>query len=382
MKSEKKYSFRQLMNDLHLWLGIGSSIVLFIVCLTGTIYTFKSEIQSMMAPEMYKLTEVKDEVLPINELKEFVESSYQGKVQRVSIANQKDKPYMFSVGFKDKEKKNETVYLNPYTKEVVGSGKGPGDEFFMTVFKLHRWLLLESEIGRPIVGVATLIFVFLSISGLILWFPKKIKGWKSFKPGFKIKFNAKWKRINHDLHNTLGFYTLLIVVIMSLTGLCWSFEWYKDGLSKVLGTKVFGGRNEAKPESTFVDIKTITLAEALDIANKELPYVARNISISMPKDSIGSYEINKNDLARFNESATDRVFIDQYSGSVLKKEVFADKTVGEKISASIKPLHLGDIYGKFSKTIYFIVCLIATTLPVTGIFIWLNKMKKSPSKKV
>lgn len=382
MKAEKKYSFRQLMNDLHLWLGIGSSIVLFIVCLTGTIYTFKSEIQSMMAPEMYKLTEVRDEVLPINELMEHVEVTYQGKVQRVSIANQQDKPYVFSIGFKDKEKKNETVYLNPYTKEVVGSGKGPADEFFMTVFKLHRWLLLESEIGRPIVGVATIIFVFLSISGLILWFPKKIKGWKSFKPGFKIKFKARWKRINHDLHNTLGFYTLLIVVIMSLTGLCWSFEWYKDGLSKVLGTKVFGGRNEVKPESTFVDSKTITLEEALDIANKELPFTARTISISIPKDSVGSYEINKNDLARFNESATDRVFIDQYNGSVLKKEIFSDKTVGEKISASIKPLHLGDIYGKFSKTIYFIVCLIATTLPVTGIFIWLNKMKKGPSKKV
>ncbi|MCC9042016.1 PepSY domain-containing protein [Myroides sp. M-43] len=382
MKSPKKYSFRQLMNDLHLWLGIGSSIILFVVCLTGTIYTFKSEIQSMIAPDMYKLTVVKEEFLPIDELREYVETTYQGKVQRVSISNSQDKPYQFSVGFKDKEKKNETVYLNPYTKEVVGSGKGPGDEFFMTVFKLHRWLLLESEIGRPIVGGATIIFVFLSISGLILWFPKKMKGWKSIKPGFKIKYKANWKRINHDLHNTLGFYTLLIVVIMALTGLCWSFEWYKDGLSKVLGTKVFGGRNEVKPESAFADNKTITLSEAINIANKELPFTSRTISVSIPKDSIGSYEINKNDLARFNESATDRVFIDQYSGAVLKKEVFADKSVGEKISASIKPLHLGDIYGKFSKTIYFIVCLIATTLPVTGIFIWLNKMKKDKKKKV
>ncbi|SEQ78739.1 Uncharacterized iron-regulated membrane protein [Myroides profundi] len=370
------------MNDLHLWLGIASSLILFVVCLTGTIYTFKSEIQKLLAPDMYKLTVVKDEVLPIDEMKTYVESTFQGTVQRVSITHKKDAPYVFSVSFAEKEKKNETVYLNPYTNEVVGSGKGPADEFFMTVFKLHRWLLLESEIGRPIVGIATIIFVFLSVSGLILWLPKKIKGRKSFKPGFKIKFNANWKRINHDLHNTLGFYTLIIVLIMSLTGLCWSFEWYRDGLSKVLGTKVFGGRNEVKPESVIQDDKTISLAQAIDIANKELPFMARTITISIPKDSVGSYEINKNDLARFNETVTDRVFIDQYSGDIIKQDLFNDKSVGEKIASSIRALHFGDIYGMFSKVIYFIVCLIATSLPITGIFIWINKMKKGTSNKV
>lgn len=369
------------MNDLHLWLGIASSLVLFVVCLTGTIYTFKSEIEEWIEPERYHITEVKEQALPIDELRGVVETQTKGKVQRVSLSNDTATPYVFSVKIKGGEKRGESVYVNQYTGEVIAQGKGKASEFFMTVFKLHRWLLFESEVGRPIVGTATIIFVFLSISGLILWFPKKIKGWKSLKPGFKIKFKANWKRINHDLHNTLGFYTLLIVVIMSLTGLCWSFDWYRDGLSTVLGTKVFGGRDEVKPESILAETNTITLAQAIDIANKELPFTARSISISIPKDSIGSFEINKNDLARFNESATDRVFIDQYNGAVLKKEVFADKTTGEKISASIKALHLGDIYGKFSKTIYFIVCLIATSLPITGIFIWLNKMKKTNKKK-
>lgn len=381
MKKDKKYTFRKLMNDLHLWLGIASSLVLFVVCLTGTIYTFKSEIEEWLEPERYHITAIKEQVLPIDELKVLVEKTTNGKVQRVSLSNDVAKPYVFAVKTKGEDKRGDSVYVNQYTGEVIAQGKGKASEFFMTVFKLHRWLLLESEVGRPIVGTATIIFVFLSISGLILWFPKKIKGWKSFKPGFKVKFKANWKRINHDLHNTLGFYTLLVVLIMSLTGLCWSFDWYRDGLSTVLGTKVFGGRDEVKPESAFTEAKTISLEQAIAIANKELPFTARTLSIAIPKDSIGSYEINKNDIARFNESATDRVFLDQYSGLVLKKEAFADKSVGEKVSASIKALHLGDIYGKFSKTIYFIVCLIATSLPITGIFIWLNKMKKTTKKK-
>ncbi|MCA4805995.1 PepSY-associated TM helix domain-containing protein [Myroides odoratimimus] len=383
MKTKKKNAFRKLMNDLHLWLGIASSLILFVVCLTGTIYTFKSEIQQMLAPDMYKLTVVKDEVLPIDTMKAFVESTYQGKVQRVSIKNKKNAPYVFSVGFKDKDKKNETVYLNPYTNEIVGVGRGPADEFFMTVFKLHRWLLLDMKIGRPIVGIATIIFVFLSISGLILWFPKKIKGWKSIKPGFKIKFNANWKRINHDLHNTLGFYTLIIVLIMSLTGLCWSFEWYKDGLSSVLGAKVFGGRNEVKPESTLTEgAKTLDLSDVIQRANQTISYEYRTMTVSFPKGDKGSFEVSKNEAARFNETVTDRVFIDQYSGDIIRQDMFSDKSVGEKVASSIRALHFGDIYGMFSKVIYFIVCLIATSLPITGIFIWINKMKKGTSNKV
>jgi len=381
MKTKKTSPFRKLMNDLHLWLGIASSLVLFVVCLTGTIYTFKTEIQEGLDPGRYQLTtKGEGQVLAVSTLVQQVEATTGGKVQRVILANQVSKPYVFSVSMGEEGKRPEAVHVNPYTGEILGSGKGPADEFFMTVFKLHRWLLLDSAIGRPIVGISTIIFCFLSISGLILWFPKKIKGWKSIKPGFKIKFNANWKRINHDLHNTLGFYTLILVLIMSLTGLCWSFEWYRNGLSSVLGAKVFGGRNEVKPESIVQDKQTISLQEALDIANKEMEYEYRTLSASLPKDEKGTFEVNKNELARWNETVNDRVFIDQYSGAVVKKEIFATKSTGEKIASSIRALHFGDIYGLFSKIIYFISCLIATSLPITGIFIWLNKMKKKPKK--
>ncbi|MTG97559.1 PepSY domain-containing protein [Myroides sp. BIT-d1] len=369
------------MNDIHLWLGIGSSVILFVVCLTGTIYTYKSEIQTWLAPSMYKIAEVGDTKVSLNKLQSDIEQQYNGVVSRVSISDNAIKPYVFSVSFADKDKRGETVYVNPYNGEVLGEGRGPASEFFMTVFKLHRWLLLDMKIGRPIVGVSTIIFIVLSISGMILWLPKKVKGWKSFRPGFQVKFKANWKRINHDLHNTLGFYTFAVLFVLSITGLCWSFEWYRDGLSKVLGTKVFGGRNEVKPLSNVVeDGRSIRLEDALALADKALPYQARTVTVTLPKNAEGSFEISKNELARFNETVTDRVFIDQYTGVVIRKELFSEKSIGEKLSASIRPLHFGDIYGGFSKFIYFIVCLIATSLPITGLFIWLNKMKKKSKK--
>lgn len=378
MGKKKSYTFRKFINDVHLWLGIASALVLFIVCLTGTIYTFKSEIEEFIEPHKYSLKGAIVETYDLDALTAFVAKESGLKVQRVTVGNNPLEPVQFSVAAKEKGKRGETLYVDPYKREILGSGKGPASEFFMTVFKLHRWLLLDSNIGRPIVGWATIIFVILSISGLILWLPKKIKGWKSFKQGFKIKFNAKWKRINHDLHNTLGFYSLFLILVMSFSGLCWSFDWYRSGLSVVLGTEVFD-RSETKIGSVEVEGKeTIDIKEALDVANEILSYDARTTTISFPKEAKGVIEVHKNELNRFNETVFDKVFIDQYSGDIIKVEYFGDKSLGEKIAAQIKPLHLGTIYGTFSKVLYFIVCLIATSLPITGIFIWLNKMKKKP----
>lgn len=381
MKNPKKYGFRKLMNDLHLWLGVASALVLFVVCLSGTIYTFRSEVEQWLEPEKYTIAEVLPSKYSVEDLIVFVEAETKGKVTRVVTESEANKPYVFSVSAGEKGKRDDSFSVNPYTKEILGSGKSVAAPFFGEVMKLHRWLLFDSSIGRPIVGIATLIFIVLSITGLFLWFPKKIKGWKSMKPGFKIKFKAKWKRVNHDLHNTLGFYTLLVVLIMAVTGLCWSFEWYRAGLSQVLGVKVFGGRDEVKPESVWKeDAKSLTYSQALALADENFPYQGQT-TVSFPKGEKGSFEIQKKDSNRFNKTAYDRMFVDQFSGEIIKKELFDDKKMGDKVASQIKAIHLGDIYGLFSKILYFIVCLIATSLPITGVFIWINKMKKKPSKK-
>jgi len=65
---------------------------------------------------------------------------------------------------------------------------------------------------------------------------------------------------------------------------------------------------------------------------------------------------------------------------VLKKELFDDKDLNVQVASLIKPLHTGEIFGILSNFIYFLACLIATSLPVTGTIIWLNKMKKKKRK--
>lgn len=114
---------------------------------------------------------------------------------------------------------------------------------------------------------------------------------------------------------------------------------------------------------------------ALKIAAGQLNY-AGVTRLGFPEAKTVTFTVSKNNSNAWNTAAADKLVIDAYSGSILKKEAFASKTTGQKIAASIRSIHTGEIYGMFSKIIYFICCLIATSLPVTGTFIWINKMKK------
>lgn len=416
---------RKLFNDLHLWMGIASGIILFVVCLSGTIYTFSTEIQEMLEPEKFKV-EVQPGTtpLPAEAIIAKVAAETGGKVSSITIPADASRSYTLNVKKAEKkegegrggeskggsEKGGEgkkgpegavaksgpaggpgakgggrgdrgTNYLvNPYTGAVLGTTDGPASEFFMSMFRLHRWLLLDQEVGRPIVGWATVIFTLIIISGLVIWVPQKVKNWRQ---GLKIKWSGNWKRINHDLHNSLGFYSSFLLLVMSLTGLTWSFEWYKDGFYKVLGVEHPRDRKEepifSAVPANFAEATKPQIAAYLQAADQALPYTG-DYRISLPTDSAATIAISKTKVGFFAPSGADKLQLDQYNAATLKTDIFSEKGLNDKIGMSIKALHVGDIYGTFSKILYFIACLIATSLPVTGTIIWINKLRKKSKK--
>ncbi|WP_185263950.1 PepSY-associated TM helix domain-containing protein, partial [Elizabethkingia anophelis] len=122
--------------------------------------------------------------------------------------------------------------------------------------------------------------------------------------------------------------------------------------------------------------KPMSNEEPILAVNKVLPYDGE-VTINFAKDSVGTVSISKNRTGFFAPSAGDKLTLDQYSGEVLERDVFREKPFNQRASASIKALHIGDIYGPFTKMLFFISCLTATPLPITGVMIWINKMKKT-----
>ena len=371
MKKKKTYTLRKFINDVHLWLGLASGIILFLVCLSGTILAFEHEIKEAFAEELQVVPN--GDKISIAVLKEKITTENSGVLTGISIPEAADEPYVFTVKENPNERRGTNLMVNPYTGESLKPSANPADAFCFFFFKMHRWLLLDSAIGRPIVGVATIIFLIISITGLVLWFPKKVK-WKNVKSGFKIKTKANWKRVNHDLHNTLGFYALIFIVIMGITGLCWSFEWYRECLGDVIGAKVF---NRSSPEFDLnenSDAAAISLTEVLKTADTLFDYPGA-VTVNLPGERSAFYSIRKKDDSAWSPSTSDVAYVSN-TGEVLAVEKFSDKPFNVQIASLIKPLHTGEVFGFFSKFIYFLACLIGTSLPVTGTLIWINKLKK------
>jgi uncharacterized iron-regulated membrane protein len=170
---------------------------------------------------------------------------------------------------------------------------------------------------------------------------------------------------------------------MGITGPQWSFPWYREALQKTLGTHKPHDAVPQKAATSELPVgkpaRVLTAEEYIMAANAVLRYEG-DYTISLPADSIAPVSVAKNKLGFFAPAASDKLLLDQYTAQTLEVDLFSDKPFNERVAGSIKALHVGDIYGLFSKILYFIACLIATSLPVTGTLIWINKMKKKPGK--
>jgi uncharacterized iron-regulated membrane protein len=410
---EKKRSIwkriRKFFNDVHLWLGLASGIIVVVVCFSGTIYVYQAELKEWSAPELFKVDQpVNTSPLSLETVINKIEKEKEGKATVVKIADSPTKPWHISIKAESKEKKEGaakpaqaprggrpnmgTVYaVNQYTGEIIGdvsSLKNGTTEFLRTMFSLHRWLMLDRveeplfgelpnrKLGSYITGTATILFTLGVLTGMVIWFPQKLKNWKQ---GLKVKWDANWKRINHDIHNTLAFYSLIFLFLMGITGPQWSFEWYREGLQKSLGTYQSPDTPRPTPPTSTVPADSVAQREGIErivsIANTTLPY-SGDLSITLPNNAEGIFAVAKNKTGFFAPAASDRIVIDQYSADVISVDRFSDKPFNERVAGSIKALHLGDVYGQASKFLYFLSCLVATSLPITGTIIWINKLSK------
>jgi uncharacterized iron-regulated membrane protein len=421
---------RKFFNDIHLWIGLASGIIVILICLSGTLYVFNTELREMASPELYKVKHDNGaKPIPIEDLIAKVKASTGGKVASVKISADANISYQFMVRLKEKGegkkgaekgehkaegksaekgkkpekgkegpgggKRPSAFAVNQYTGKILGNiseSKTATASFMQTMFSLHRWLLLDKiekpligelenrKLGSYISGTATILFTLGVITGMVIWFPQKIRAWKQ---GLKVKWSGSWKRKNHDLHNSLGFYACIFLFLMGITGPQWSFPWYREALKKTLGTyrpEDFEAPKDPESKLTLAGAKPLNIADYILAADRALPYKG-DYSVSLPKDSTSAIAITKNKTGFFAPSAGDKLLLDQYTASVLKTEIFKDKPFNERVSNSIKALHLGDVYGMFTKIIYFFACLIATSLPITGTIIWLNKLKKKNKAK-
>nr|WP_302850281.1 PepSY-associated TM helix domain-containing protein [Polaribacter sp. AHE13PA] len=375
------------MSVLHLWLGLLSSVIIFIVCLSGSIYAFKTQIENLIDSDVVYIKSNNSSKIAIDTILNNFENQF-GGATNITVFKENNKSILVSSFSRNNI--GVSAYYNPISGELLGTKNQNSIAFFDFILEVHRFLL-AGDVGKFINGVAVLMFIFLLFSGFIIWLPKRIN---QLKKSLKIKLDAKFYRVNYDLHRVLGFYSILLLFFISVTGLYVSFHWVKNVVIVGLGgdSIVISDTNIALKASLsssfnvlFDDLSTkenTVIKQKSDLqtllikTDSVLKYNGTKV-IQLANENTKSININKmntDNLLHFYVPDKIEFSID---GKVRKQELFTNLPLHEQFKLIAKPLHTGEIMGLPSIIIYFLISLVGCSLPITGFIIWFKKISKN-----
>ncbi|MEO8473104.1 MAG: PepSY-associated TM helix domain-containing protein [Chryseolinea sp.] len=377
---DKKRTVKYWIGRIHLWLGLTTGSIVFVLAITGCIYAFQAEIQNILQPYRFVLAEDKQTLSPAH-FKEIGEKTLPDKHMHAIVYGRPGKAVQITYYNADPEY-YYIVYLNPYSGEVLKvSNENAG--FFRFILDGHFYLWLPHEIGQPIIASATLIFLFMTISGIVLWWPKNKN---ATKQRFTIKWSAKWRRKNYDLHNVLGFYCTWIALILAVTGLVWGFTWFAEGVYKITGGEKSMVYEEPLSDTTNANkgILALSMNKLYETIRRDNPK-AEVIEVHIPMESSSALEVSVNPDDETYWS-TDYRFFDQYSLKELEvNHVYgklANASVADKLLRMNYDIHTGAVMGLPGKFLAFFGSLVIATLPITGFYIWLGRRHKDRLKNL
>lgn len=401
---------RKIFRNIHLWLSVPFGILITLICFSGAALVFEKEVMELCHHELYFVKKVEAAPLPMEQLMTKVAATLPDSVSvtGVNISSDPERAYQVTLS----KPRRASMYVDQYTGEIMG--KYERAPFFNFMFRMHRWLLDSMKQdggifwGKMIVGTSTLMFVFVLISGIVVWWPRTRK---ALKNSLKIVANKGWRRFWYDLHVAGGMYALVFLLAMALTGLTWSFQWYRTGFYKTFGVEVQpsmghgnaaanattkGGKREESPEGRSGrpgnrGEKPEGRGEHSESreGRKRSPYTnwqqiyeqlaEANPDYKLISVSDGSASVA---LPRFgNQRGTDRYKFNPRNGEITETTLYKDLDNFGKIRGWIYSVHVGSWGGMLTRILTFIAALVGASLPLTGYYLWIRRLMKRKIKR-
>ncbi|MBW4468805.1 MAG: PepSY domain-containing protein [Stenomitos rutilans HA7619-LM2] len=365
--------FRNWLFVLHRYLGLMVGLIAIVIGLTGSLLVFHTEISELQQHHQIGTITPQGRPLPIETIINAVKPIYANRSDAVlQVLDAPTKPNApFRVVYATKANDWIENYVHPYTGAVLGNTLKPNatEHFFSTAYKLH-YSLLAGDIGIKIAGIVGLLMCILTLTGAMLW-----PGWRKLIAGFTIKWNAHPKRVNFDLHKVVGMIAVAFLFFTFFTGFCWNFYEFSEPFIRVVTLSP----SKTEPVSQVVAKQApLRLADQLQTAQAALPDAAlRRIYFpAKPEDALRFRFKLPQESVSYGES---NVYLDQYSGVVLRVDHGLKLPLGDRVLNAFVPLHYGTFGGLPTRIFYVFVGLTPLILFTTGFVMWwYRKRKKQP----
>ncbi|MFD2581079.1 PepSY-associated TM helix domain-containing protein [Pedobacter vanadiisoli] len=361
----KNRKFKNAIRNIHLWLGLATGLVVIIISITGALYVFEEEIRDLTQKDYRYVSLQQKPFIGLDKvISGFEKLSPKDELRLIRIEDA-----LPNATVELTSKKGKVYYFNPYDATLIKRG---GEDWLQVVEHIHTSLLL-GKTGKFIVQWSVVIFVLMLITGLILWFPGQMR---LLKQSLTIKRKASFKRLNYDLHNVLGFYASVVLLITALSGLYFAFKEVKNAASFFTGSKLGQGKTIVSAKPAHIDPLFIRYNKIYTEAKTKYPG-----AISTSFSLRGKGELRLRMIYPYRWARRQNTFFyEEATGTMIRAKLYKDFNGADLIEATNYDLHTGRLLGLPGKILSFLAALVAASLPVTGFIIWLKKGKKRKKK--
>jgi uncharacterized iron-regulated membrane protein len=340
---------------MHRYAGLILGVPILILALTGCLLVFQESLDRFLNPHLLVVTP-QDRRVSLQSLADRVRSTYPADtVQAIRTPSDPDRAAIASLR---RDNAFVVAFLDPYTGEIKGERSNASLPMAL-INRLHTGHV-AGRVGQTVVGAITVVTLLGVLSGLFLWWPRKI---------LTLKRGTNWRRTNFDLHSVLGIFSSLVLLFTLLSGI--TLAW-KAPIDRFL-VRWIDGHEIQKPvrlESTPVEGgRPLTLDEAVAISDQALPGT-RFIGINIPQDAKAAYSILRNFPEDKTGGGRSRVVVDQWSGKVLDVVNSRKLPLGTRIVNFADPTHVGIVLGLPTVILAFLGAAALAGQTVTGFLIW------------
>lgn len=371
--------FKKVLFQLHWFLGISAGLVLSIMGISGAFYSFEAEIVTALNPGVLRVQARDGGMLAPVELVARIETETGDKIAGLWLDKRDDSAARVFFTPPPGERRGPMRFFDPYTGELLGTPQGQG--FFHFMLQLHRWLAM-GDFGKQLTGASTLALIFFCLSGLYLRWPRQAASWRAW---LTLDWARKGRSFNWDLHAVAGTWVLLFYLCAALTGLFWSYNWYRQGLNTLLadapagqeqprgekrGQGRQGGRVPAGP-APVVDYPALwqglqqAAGPGLAAWNLRLPPVAGQPATVF-------YLLDDAPHPR----AFNQLQLDPGSGRLISHERYGDKSFKAQLLASVYALHVGEYFGLPGRILMMLASAAMPLFFITGWLLYLDRRRK------
>ena len=364
-------SVRDLARTLHRALGLAAGVFLVVAGLSGSALVFRAEIDRALNPHLLVAAPARNAAAraPLQPALDRVARMYPGEpVTRVRVPQTVEGTWELWLGAAPAR----YAYVDPWRGTVLGA-REPTEFLTGWLFLLHSHLL-AGERGHLVAGVAALVLVALSASGLVAWWPRRPpwRAWSLWRQSLTVRRGAGAVRGTYDLHRAAGFWSSALLLLAGVTGASLVFHEAFQHMAYVLTASRPERREAAAPPSPG---PVLAVDSLLAIARRAQP--GGSISyLYLPTAPGDSFRMRQRLPGETHPNGKSFVHLDPATGRVLAVEDGVRAPRGARLYSLLYPLHIGVVGGTATRLVTMAVGLALPLLAVSGAAVWWRRTRR------